>query len=219
MPKRPSQVFEPSTTSTENRGHFSPASDNEVQIADALPAKSAHVQGKAMSGVHNVGCQGLFSPAPEESVDIQGPFSQASTCASEKSSPSSIITPPRPSPTPAGSVDFRETSSTASTGVEEASPSPSLLRVLPDSFTVTHEDIRVKMDSIFEEFCKTGDIRWINGDLLEHWLSVLEGVWRSSGSEDRFLEIPSSNTKYLLRHTYLEIYAVLEALWRGDSGR
>jgi len=172
-----------------------------------------------MSGVHNVGCQGLFSPAPEESVDIQGPFSQASTCASEKSSPSSIITPPRPSPTPAGSVDFRETSSTASTGVEEAPLSPSLLRVLPDSFTVAHEDIRVKMDSIFEEFCKTGDIRWINGDLLEHWLSVLEGVWRSSGSEDRSLEIPSSNTKYLLRHTYLEIYAVLEALWRGDSGR
>jgi hypothetical protein len=74
------------------------------------------------------------------------------------------------------------------------------------------------MDSIFEEFCKTGDIRWRQG-LVEHWLSVLEGVWRVSEGEDRFLEIPSSNTKYFLRHTYLEIYAVLEALWRGDSGR
>lgn len=48
---------------------------------------------------------------------------------------------------------------------------------------------------------------------------MLKGVWCGSEGEDRFLKIPSSNKNYLIRHTYLEIYAVLEALWRGDSGR
>lgn len=171
MPTPQSKVSKPSTASLENRGPFSPASDIDVQSTDALPAKSAHVQdhfSQAISGVRNVGCQGLISPAPVESVDIQGPFSQGSIGASEnESSPSSFATSPRPSPTPAGSVDFTETSSTASTGVEESSLSSPVLQVFPDSFTVAPEDIRVKMDSIFEGFCKSGGIAWKTGRLLE----------------------------------------------------
>jgi hypothetical protein len=222
MSKCQSHCSKLSAATSENRGTFSPASDIETQIPGAMTAKPADIQGyfsQAISGVSNAGSEGRFPPSADESVEIQGPFSQASTDISEKQSSfslSSLATSPgQPSPTTAGSSEFLDNSSTTSTGVDEQSSFPPLLQVFPESFTAAPEHVLIKMNLILDKFAQQDDLHWIDGHFMEPWSSVLEGVWRGLEGEDRFLEVPSGKKQYLIRPSYLEIYAVLQALWRG----